>query len=218
MARIEIAGGIGAGKTTLARVLAESAAARLVQENVHDVPFFAKFYAAPQVYGFEKNVSFLLSHADLIRDASVPSARPVVCDFALFQDLAYTDIACSQADVAAVENVYRRLVARVGYPSLVVHLRCAPDTQLRRIALRGRKQETGIGRAYLVDLCAAIDRRLDQLRAAVAGLTVIDVDTDEVDYAADPAAAQAVAARLLGALPVASTSPRQATPRQAERR
>src|SRR3712207_5553053 len=99
MARIEIAGGIGAGKTTLARVLAESAAARLVQEDVHDVPFFVKFYAAPQVYGFEKNVSFLLSHADLIREASVRSAQLVVCDFALFQDLAYTDIACSQADV-----------------------------------------------------------------------------------------------------------------------
>jgi deoxyadenosine/deoxycytidine kinase len=69
MARLEIVGGIGAGKTTLARVLAGAWGTQVVQEDVLDVPFFSKFYAAPQVYGFEKNISFLLSHADLIRKA-----------------------------------------------------------------------------------------------------------------------------------------------------
>ena len=52
MVRLEIAGGIGAGKTTLARVLANSWNSGLVHENVLDVPFFSKFYAAPQTYGF----------------------------------------------------------------------------------------------------------------------------------------------------------------------
>src|SRR3712207_6956032 len=46
-------------------------------------------------YAFEKNVSFLLSHGDLIREAG---GDPLVCDFALFQDLAYTDIACAPDD------------------------------------------------------------------------------------------------------------------------
>ncbi len=124
----------------------------------------------------------------------------IVCDFALFQDLSYTDIGCSPADADAVEAVYRRLVDRVGHPALVVHLRCTPDTQLRRIVSRGRSQETGIARAYLVDLCAAIDRRLEQLRSDAPGLTVIEVDTDEVDYATNPAAAHAVARELIGSL------------------
>jgi deoxyadenosine/deoxycytidine kinase len=121
----------------------------------------------------------------------------VICDFALFQDLSYTDIGCSPADVIAVEAVYRRLVDRVGHPALVVHLRCTPDTQLQRIALRGRSQETGIERAYLVDLCAAIDRRLEQLRSEAPGLTVVEIDTDEVDYATDPAAALAIAREFI---------------------
>jgi len=200
MTRLEIVGGIGAGKTTLARVLAEAWSSHVVHEDVLNVPFFSQFYAAPQVYGFEKNISFLLSHADLIRNATGKSKDLIVCDFALFQDLSYTDIGCSPADADAAEAVYHRLVDRVGHPALVVHLRCTPDTQLRRIALRGRSQEAGIERAYLVDLCAAIDRRLEQLRSEAPGLTMIEVDTDEVDFATNPAAAHALAWEFIASM------------------
>ena len=208
MTRLEIVGGIGAGKTTLGRVLAGAWGTQVVQEDVLDVPFFSKFYAAPQVYGFEKNISFLLSHADLIllshadliRNAESRNEGLTVCDFALFQDLSYTDISCSPADADAVEAVYRRLVGRVGHPALVVDLRCTPDTQVQRIALRGRSQEKGIQRAYLVALCAAIERRLEQLRSEAPDLTVVEVDTDELDYATHPAAAEAVAGEIISSL------------------
>jgi deoxyadenosine/deoxycytidine kinase len=123
-----------------------------------------------------------------------------VCDFALFQDLSYTDVGCSPADARAVEGIYHRLIDQVGHPSLVVHLRCTPDTQLWRIELRGRSQEAGIERAYLMDLCAAIDRRLEQLRSEAPGLPVIEVDTDGVDYATNPAAAHSIARDLTTSL------------------
>jgi deoxyadenosine/deoxycytidine kinase len=211
MTRLEIVGGIGAGKTALARVLAEVWDTQVVHEDVLNVPFFSKFYAAPQVYGFEKNISFLLSHADLIRDAESRNEGLIVCDYALFQDLSYTDIGCSPADAKAVEAVYRRLVDRVGYPALVIHLQCTPDTQLRRIALRGRSQETGIERTYLVDLCAAIDRRLEQLRSEAPGVIVVEVDTDEVDYATSPAAAHAMEGEFITSLgPAAQMLPGRA--------
>jgi deoxyadenosine/deoxycytidine kinase len=79
-----------------------------------------------------------------------------------------------------VEGIYHRLIDRLKHPSLVVHLRCTSETQLRRIALRSRSQEAGIVGAYLVELCAAIDRRLEQLRSEAPGLRVIEVERSAV--------------------------------------
>jgi hypothetical protein len=52
----------------------------------------------------------------------------------------------------------------------------------------------------LVELCAAIDRRLEQLRSEAPSLPVIEVDTDEVDYAINPAAVQAITRELTTSL------------------
>ncbi|HEY8565199.1 MAG TPA: deoxynucleoside kinase [Beijerinckiaceae bacterium] len=222
MRRIEISGGIGAGKTTLARALAAGLdGARLVEEDVRTVPFFAEFYREPQAYAFEKNVSFLLSHADRIRQAARAALRdraagPILCDYALFQDLAYADIACEPGDVAAVEGVYTRLAERVGAPALVIDLSCSPQTQLRRIEQRGRPEEAQVGRDYLAALCAAVDRRRTALLASLPGLPTITLDTDALDWGTNPDDVEAVLAAVKAALErqgeLARAAPSPSTP------
>lgn len=206
MRRIEISGGIGAGKTTLARALAaELEGARLVEEEVRTVPFFAEFYREPQAYAFEKNVSFLLSHADRIRQAARAALRdraagPILCDYALFQDLAYADIACEPADIAALEAVYAQLAERVGAPALLIDLACSPQTQLHRIGKRGRPEEAQVSRDYLTALCEAIDRRRAALLAAIPELPTIKLDTDALDWGTNPDDVGAVRAAVVAAL------------------
>ncbi len=49
---ITIEGNIGAGKTTLANVLAKKLNARLILEEFAENPFLAKFYENPKQYAF----------------------------------------------------------------------------------------------------------------------------------------------------------------------
>lgn len=91
MIRIEICGGIATGKTSLAGRLMQHGSFRLVWEKYREVPFWEKFYAAPAKFALEKNISFLLFHSDAIREAMKSDSRDIVCDFAMFQDLAYAE-------------------------------------------------------------------------------------------------------------------------------
>ncbi|MGC1581846.1 MAG: deoxynucleoside kinase [Candidatus Acidiferrales bacterium] len=188
MQRVEICGGIAAGKTSLARCLTHNGAGRLIEERFREVPFWEKFYAAPQVYAFEKNVSFLLFHADSIGDImQLNDQRLAICDFAMFQDLAYASLGAASADLHIVRPIYDKLIKRIGFPSLIVKLNCAPETQLERIRRRARPQEKSIEMSYLVELGAKIEEDLIKLKEEQE-IAVVEIDTDETDFVTNPQA------------------------------
>ena len=58
---ITIEGNIGAGKTTLANILAKRMNARLVLEEFADNPFLPKFYESPEQYAFPLELFFIFS-------------------------------------------------------------------------------------------------------------------------------------------------------------
>ena len=53
-----IEGNIGAGKTSLANMLAEEMKARLILEKFAENPFLPKFYSNPDKYSFPLELSF----------------------------------------------------------------------------------------------------------------------------------------------------------------
>ena len=58
---IAIEGNIGAGKTTMAKMLAKEYNANLILEQFADNPFLPKFYENPDKYSFHVELSFLAS-------------------------------------------------------------------------------------------------------------------------------------------------------------
>src|SRR6476469_4443182 len=65
---ITIEGNIGAGKTTLAHLLAKQLNARLVLEEFADNPFLPKFYENPQQYAFPLELFFMAERYKQLKD------------------------------------------------------------------------------------------------------------------------------------------------------
>ena len=57
---IAVEGNIGAGKTTVARLLAEETGSRLFLEEVDDNPFIEKFYGDMGGYAFQAQILSLI--------------------------------------------------------------------------------------------------------------------------------------------------------------
>lgn len=179
--RIEICGGIGAGKSTVASALAQAWSLRLIREPYADIVAWKNYFRNPDEYEFEKNLSFLLAYGDAIKQGLRDDLNdnPAILDFAMFQVLAYADLSDSEADSLAIQCVYDRMFTRIGPPSALLYVHCPVELQIERIRKRGRDPEAGIEVAYLRELSGRIESRVDKLRAT---LPVIEIDTSELDF------------------------------------
>jgi deoxyadenosine/deoxycytidine kinase len=177
--RIEISGGIASGKTTLAKLLSERSNYELVLEQFRENPFWAKFYAHPSIWQEEKNFCFLIHHTGAIKAATQDA---IVCDYAVFQDLAYADQSSTPGHAAMMQSLYRHLYTKLPPASLLVNLRCKPQTLLQRISFRGRPEEVGIKLEYLDKLNQAIESHLENYRGTVS---IHNIDSDLNDFATD---------------------------------
>jgi deoxyadenosine/deoxycytidine kinase len=197
MKRVEICGGIATGKTSLARSFTHHGPYCLVEERFHEIPFWEKFYAAPneavrKEYELPKNVSFLLYHVESIREAQRVQQRDLVCDFAIFQDLAY---AKASPDFGIIRTIWDKLRELIDPPTMIIKLDCAPEIQLERISRRGRGPEQSITRSFLVELSANIDKCLAEFineskkkHKDKRKIEVIKIDTGKRNFVANPAA------------------------------
>jgi len=197
MRRVEICGGIATGKTSLARSLSHPGHYYLVEERFREIPFWEKFYAAPnetvrKEYELPKNLSFLLYHVESIREAQRAQQRDLVCDFAMFQDLAY---AKASPDYGIIRPIWDKLMELSDPPTMIIKLECAPEIQLERIRRRGRGPEQSITRSFLVGLNANIDKCLAEFLAECKKkhtgkhkIEVVEIDSGKRDFVTNPEA------------------------------
>lgn len=178
MVRVQICGGIASGKTTFAGLF-RGEAAGVIFEDHESNPFWEKFYRDPRRYVFETEISFLIQHYSLFKEA-VPGAGLFVADFSLMQALSYADVNLSAPRRRALEVLYRQILREVGEPDIIVHLVCRPEEELERVRRRGRDVESGMKLGYLDELNRAILARIAQVSKRVRVMTV---DSEANDFA-----------------------------------
>lgn len=195
MTRIEICGGIAAGKTTLASLLVKDGSRVLVTERFRDNPFWAQFYESPEAWMEEKNFCFLLQHTAAIK--AVQGYEHVVCDYGVFQDLAYASLVPRRTHLELMQRLYTHLYQPLGAPALIVQLQCPPEVELERIRARARSEESVLTLDYLTALDSAIDVAL---KTVATTTKVHAIASDKVDFAHVPSVASQAVAEILEVL------------------
>ncbi len=182
---IVVEGPIGAGKTSLARRLAERLQAETLFEQAEFNPFLARFYQQPERWAMATQVSFLFQRLDQLAGlGAVGEGRRVVADFLFDKDRLFAEQNLSEDELALYRRIHDSVQpAQVPRPDLVIYLQARPDTLMERIRRRGLEAERRITEPYLQQVADRYTRFFYQYDAAP--LFIVDagqlnpVDRDE---------------------------------------
>jgi len=157
---IAIDGPIGAGKTSLAKRLAERVGGITLLEQPDANPFLPRFYADRARFALPTQLFFLFQRVDQLRAAAQPDlfARLTVADFLLEKDPLFAGLTLAGDELALYHRIYEALRPQAPRPDLVIYLHAAPGTLLDRVQRRAVEYENPISEAYLAALADAYGR------------------------------------------------------------
>lgn len=180
---IAIAGNIGAGKTTLTRLLAKNFNWHAQFEDVDQNPYLDDFYNDMEKWAFNLQIYFLGSRFGQIKEIR-ESGENIIQDRTIHED-AYI-FASNLHDMGLLmtrdyENyltVFNLMNSFVQAPDLLIYLRASIPTLVRQIQLRGREYESSISIEYLSRLN---DKYEEWVKSYKEGkLLIIDVDNLDI--------------------------------------
>lgn len=154
---IAVTGNIGAGKTTLARMLAEHFGWDVFYEAVENNPYLADFYADMERWAFHLQIYFLRSRFDQARRI-MQSTKRIIQDRTIYEDAhifarnLYHSGYMSQVDYETYFSLFQTMMDVVKPPDLMIYLKADLPKLLGQIQKRGRDFELNMSVDYLTDL------------------------------------------------------------------
>lgn len=177
---IVVEGVIGAGKTSLTKLLAGRLDARVNLEVVEENPFLAKFYEDRRAHAFQTQIFFLLSRYRQQQALHQPDLfqGAVVSDYLFAKDRIFANLNLEDDELALYDQLATILEQRVLAPDLVIFLQASTDVLMDRIAMRGRSFERDMNRDYIDALNGAYSYFFHHYR----GAPLLVVNTNTIDF------------------------------------
>jgi len=144
---IAIEGNIGAGKTSLAKLIAEKCNAKLILEEFEDNSFLPKFYKDPERFAFPLELSFLAERFQQLKDklASKDMFKTfTIADYFINKSLIFSRKTLQTDEFKLYNTLFEIINQSLIKPDLLVYLYANVDTLQSNIKKRGRDYEQEI--------------------------------------------------------------------------
>jgi deoxyguanosine kinase len=152
---ITIEGNIGAGKTTLAHMLARHFNARLILEQFGDNPFLPKFYENPGQYAFPLELFFMAERykqlKELIHTADLFQSV-TISDYLFTKCLLFAKVNLPQEEFRLYQKLFDIIHTQVVQPDILIYLHAPVSKLQENIRKRNRSYEQNISDEYLYDI------------------------------------------------------------------
>jgi len=181
---LTVEGNIGAGKSTLARMLADHYGSRLIAERFDDNPFLPRFYKDPKQYAFPLELFFLAERYKQLKE--VLQARDLfkqgyVSDYLFTKSLLFAKVTLADEEFRLFQRLFDIINPHLVQPDLLLYLH-APISRLQQnIRTRSRVYEQEISNDYLFRIQ---ETYLEYIRQHAVRALVIDMS--DADFEHDP--------------------------------
>ncbi len=185
---LAIEGNIGAGKTSLATMIAQDYNAKLITERFKDNPFLPKFYEDQARYAFQLEMSFLadryqqllddIAQFDLFNDF-------VVADYDIYKSMIFAGVTLSNEEYNLYKKLFSIMYKDMAKPNLYIYLYQNTDRLLQNIQKRGRSYEQNIPVDYLKNINQGyleFIKQQNQFNTKIIDVTELDFVANRKDY------------------------------------
>ena len=152
---IAIEGNIGAGKTTLAHLLAKHFNARLILEQFADNPFLAKFYENPQQNAFPLELFFMAERYKQLKELVFTKdlfQSITVSDYLFTKCLLFAKVNLPDEEFRLYQKLFDIIYQQLIQPEIIIYLHSPVNRLQKNIKKRNRLYEQSISDEYLFNI------------------------------------------------------------------
>ncbi len=182
---IAIEGNIGAGKTSLATMIAEDFNARLILEQFEENSFLPKFYKEPEKYAFPLEMSFMAARYQQLKDELLSPElfkTFTISDYFIVKSLIFAKKNLPADEFKLYATFFNIIYQQLPKPELLVYLYVETDRLQSNIKMRGRPYEQNIEDEYLNKIQAGYLEFIKQQ----SNLRILILDTNSLDFVNRP--------------------------------